>query len=696
MLPQLLLHRRDQGYIGGDLNCIIENRDCSSNASAKLSPSLGRLVKAMNMSDCYRVLHPAGTAYSRYYTVGGVAGYTRIDRCYKWGDVAVTGAKYEPVAFSDHMAHIVTFTLPAPLSRLLSPKSRPIFKIRPEVIRDKVFKTRLSEAMVEWRSVRDLGVEVLRLWEFMVKPGIRVLVLQRGKELSRERRGALGLLFLQQSYFARKLHAGDLHHLAALRSVQVRIEAWYEEESSKVILQAKSDDCSYSEKVRIYHHELHQKLVKKSAILKLETERGVLLGHSECAKYLEDKVSEILLTPNPLDQAARDTLLAEVPAVFTDRDNEMLLTMPSPGEVKEVLADSHLLAAPGTDGIPSLLYSECWEVVGEALVEMVQAIFAGGKPTISQRTALMVFGSKPKKLASLKPGDKRRISLLNSDFKLVTWVEARRFHSTATHTLSPLQLVAGSDRRIHHGICRARDAIQAVAGTRQGCGLLDADFQAGFDFLEMGWPYAVMIRKGCAEGVVKRIENLYSDSVTICVVNNVMGREIKNDRTSLRQGDIPSMYWFSVGLDPLLYMLDRLLAGILIISIPAAGPSPQPPPPISIVRRGRPRAPHLGPYRSRAVSSASQPPARPPAALQTLGQSSQPAVLGQPGAEDTAVLLEERYKLYAYADDLKCSISNMAEFSVVIDGCSLLERASGVRLHRDVNTGKVRFLALGR
>ena len=60
------------------------------------------------------------------------------------------------------------------------------------------------------------------------------------------------------------------------------------------------------------------------------------------------------------------------------------------------------------------------------------------------------------------------------------------------------------------------------------------------------------------------------------------------------------------------------------------------------------------------------------------------------------MLLEERYKLYAYADDLKCSISNMAEFSVVIDGCSLLERASGVRLHRDVNTGKVRFLALGR
>ena len=291
-----------------------------------------------------------------------------------------------------------------------------------------------------------------------------------------------------------------------------------------------------------------------------------------------------------------------------------------------------------------------------------------------------------------------------SDFKLVTGVEARRFHSTATHTLSPLQLVAGSDRRIHHGICRARDAVQAAASSRQGCGLLDADFQAGFDFLAMCWTYAVLRKKSCADAVVRRLENLYSDNVTICVVNNVMGREIKNVRLSLRQGDLPSMYWFSVGLDPVLYLLDRLLTGILVCPLPPAGPVPQPPTNPCVGRSGarQPlRAGLQGPYRSYA----SQPLLGVPAAPQTASNSSQSVALGravpdQPAVQQLKVAtlqpLEERYKLYVYADDLKCSISSMSEFGTVIESCALLERASGVKLHRDVNSGKVRFLPLGR
>ena len=97
----------------------------------------------------------------------------------------------------------------------------------------------------------------------------------------------------------------------------------------------------------------------------------------------------------------------------------------------------------------------------------------------------MVFGSKPKKLNSLKPGDKRRISLLNCDFKIITGLEALRFGLTATHSLSALQLVAGSNRRIHHGINFARDAIHHANRLKMNCGLLDLDFMAGFDWLDM-------------------------------------------------------------------------------------------------------------------------------------------------------------------------------------------------------------------
>ena len=193
--------------------------------------------------------------------------------------------------------------------------------------------------------------------------------------------------------------------------------------------------------------------------------------------------------------------------------------------------------------------------MGGALTEVIQEIHGGGAPTKSMRTCLMVFGSKPKKMKSLKPGDKRRISLLNSDFKALTGLEATMFGDTATHTLSPLQLVAGSDRRIHHGINLARDAIHQAGKSRNGCGILDLDFLAGFDWLVMEWVYMVLGRKGLCQVVIDRI------STTTVVVNNLLGESFLNIRGSLRQGDVPSMYWFGVGIDPLLIYLDRKLSG---------------------------------------------------------------------------------------------------------------------------------------
>ena len=89
--------------------------------------------------------------------------------------------------------------------------------------------------------------------------------------------------------------------------------------------------------------------------------------------------------------------------------------------------------------------------------------------------------------------------LLDSEFKTVTGIEARRFGKTATHTISPIQLVAGDDRRIHHGINLAMDTIEALGRGKTGSGLLDLDFMAGFDWLDMAWIYLVLLKMGFKE-----------------------------------------------------------------------------------------------------------------------------------------------------------------------------------------------------
>ena len=102
-----------------------------------------------------------------------------------------------------------------------------------------------------------------------------------------------------------------------------------------------------------------------------------------------------------------------------------------------------------------------------------------------------------------------------------------------------------------------RYVIHTISKDRKGCRILDLDFLAGFDWLIMSWVYSVLKKKGVAAEVIDRLRRLYENNIFIVVVNNILRRAIRNKRGSLRQGDKPSMYWFSVAIDPMLYYLEK-------------------------------------------------------------------------------------------------------------------------------------------
>ena len=60
---------------------------------------------------------------------------------------------------------------------------------------------------------------------------------------------------------------------------------------------------------------------------------------------------------------------------------------------------------------------------------------------------------------------------------------------------------------------------------------------AAFDYMCMEWVYKVLDKKGLDKRVIDRLRNLYRDSKTIVMVNNIPGKVIENTRLSLRQGD---------------------------------------------------------------------------------------------------------------------------------------------------------------
>ena len=79
------------------------------------------------------------------------------------------------------------------------------------------------------------------------------------------------------------------------------------------------------------------------------------------------------MKPAELDQEAQEILLAEIEPVVTTEENLKLASIPKKQEVLETLKEANLQAAPGTDGITSLVYKLCWSSMGEALTAVTQA-----------------------------------------------------------------------------------------------------------------------------------------------------------------------------------------------------------------------------------------------------------------------------------------------------------------------------------
>ena len=137
-----------------------------------------------------------------------------------------------------------------------------------------------------------------------MKPGIRRLAINRSKELNKKKRYVLNCLLMKQVFFTKELQTRDMFRFGQLMDIKSRIQEWYENESRKVVLQSKLDDVQQSKKVRIYHHKQHRKQIKKTSILKLQTETGTCLGLDACSSDLENQ----LLHPANLDPIAQATL----------------------------------------------------------------------------------------------------------------------------------------------------------------------------------------------------------------------------------------------------------------------------------------------------------------------------------------------------------------------------------------------------
>ena len=93
-------------------------------------------------------------------------------------------AQYVGVAFPDHFPLILKVRLPSNMQKAASPKFKPLFKSKPEVIEDRIFQKNLAEQFQRWCNIRFIiKLNVLERWKIIVKPCVKMLMIERDVKL---------------------------------------------------------------------------------------------------------------------------------------------------------------------------------------------------------------------------------------------------------------------------------------------------------------------------------------------------------------------------------------------------------------------------------------------------------------------------------------------------------------------------------
>ena len=366
------------------------------------------------------------------------------------------------------------------------------------------------------------------------------------KDRRNERKEELAFIMTLQAHLAAKVSSGDLQSFADLQHAQERISSWFSTRAKDVLLHANIKETDESEKTLIFHHEKLQKSRKRSSILRLKNHEGKLVeGHHSCASLLQEEARALLDNTSILDSNAQEELLSFVDVVFTEADNKLLDKAISDEDVKASLLCANRNSSPGSDGLTYLTYLARWDSLGHHLSDVIREIVNEGKLPESMKNCFLVFSPKINKENSTKIKDKRKLSLLQTDFKVLSGILAGRLRRTENHTISRHQYAAGS-KRVSQAVYLTRDAIECVKPS-QNVAVVETDYISAFDIMSVDWVLKVLLKKGCSERFVQVLRNIFKeeDSFVSCVVNNEVQQRILNRRKKIKQGCRSSTQMYS-------------------------------------------------------------------------------------------------------------------------------------------------------
>ena len=555
-ITPLLASTNGQIIIGGDLNCTLKKEE----STGKRPPctTLISLMSSLHLKDIWRIKHPEKEGF----TFRSAASAARLDRFLV--DVntepAVSSISLHEAACSDHLAVLMTVSL-----GLKRQKNGPTkWKLDNRILEDALFLPQLGATMERLRKSKQYSTDKITWWETVAKPGVKQFCKIFAKDMHEEENSLLNFYQKTLDELCQK-DKPPKEEQEKKHKIKEAIQDIYKKRNKNLLVRSKLEKPCPGENATVYHIVAGLEQRKKSRLESLKNKHGQETSDlKEIQETIRSHFEEKFQKKD--EQHQNEAILNEIATTITEEENKQLMRKATAEELEQAVRRCKPNKSPGEDGLPSDLYKAAWSVLGQDLLEMVNAVILRKKVGDSHKVGVMVLVPKVAQVTEVK--HLRPITLLNADGKLVSRVLEARLKKLESKTLHEAQVRGGGARNIGAALGDIRDAIAMVDLTNrsrdktQAC-LVSMDLQGAFDNLQHNYMWRVLEKLGFQAPVLELMQSMYDGATTSIQVNGQLTAPIQL-LVGVRQGCPLSMALFNMAMSPLIKALCRRLPGLTL------------------------------------------------------------------------------------------------------------------------------------
>ena len=519
--------------IGGDFNVcpdpLIDKKGGTKESISTYSNMLEDVKDEFNVTDIWRVLNPDSSKFTwRGNTKRGIV-QSRLDFWLLSTHMIydITGCDIKPGIKSDHSIISISF-----IKQDTHHHGKGFWKFNASLLKDTILVDKVKDTIANCNVKYSHMQNKALAWD-VTKCEIRSEILSYSVWKAKESRRYGKTLENNLIELEKQLDNGIEVH-TEYNNLKTEFENYNEEKAKGVFIRSRVQHFEEDEKCTKYFIQQEKRNYLSKNIKCLKTDTGTITDPCDILK--EQKLFYQTLYKKDDQNVCQNqwSLLDHHFPQLTDLDKAMCDQDITIAECGKSLCDLPNNKAPGSDGFTADFYKFFWTNIKTFVCNSFQYAYQHNMLSIDQRRAVLTLLPKPNKdIRFLK--NWRPLSLLNTDYKILTKLLANRLQKVLPYLISEDQAGCLKNRFIGENIRKIIDIFEHTYLKKDPGLAIFTDSEKAFDTFSWQFLFKTLKCFNFGNNFIHWIQTIYNQ-LLCCVINNGHASDFFELTRGIRQG----------------------------------------------------------------------------------------------------------------------------------------------------------------